>query len=29
VLACVLLILGFMGESYTRRHASLSWGARR
>jgi ABC-type polysaccharide/polyol phosphate export permease len=25
----VLLVLGLMGESYTRRHASLSWGAGR
>ncbi len=25
----VLLMLGLMGEFYTRRHASLSWGARR
>ena len=26
---CVLLLLGMMGEFYTRRHASLSWEARR
>jgi hypothetical protein len=25
----VLLMIGLMGEFYTRRHASLSWGARR
>jgi hypothetical protein len=25
----VLIMLGLMGEFYTRRHASLSWGARR
>jgi ABC-type polysaccharide/polyol phosphate export permease len=29
IVATVLLMIGFMGESYTRRHASLSWGARR
>ncbi|WP_300515340.1 ABC transporter permease [Aliiroseovarius sp.] len=29
ILACVLLVIGFMGESYTRKHASMSWGARR
>ena len=28
IVSCVLLIIGFMGESYTRKHASLSWGAR-
>lgn len=27
--ALALLILGFMAESYTRRHASVSWGAAR
>jgi len=27
--ALALLMLGFMGESYTRKHASLSWNARR
>ena len=26
---CVLLLIGMMGEFYTRRHASLSWDARR
>ncbi|HGG05870.1 MAG TPA: ABC transporter permease, partial [Aliiroseovarius sp.] len=25
----VLLMLGFMGESYTRKHVSLSWSAGR
>jgi hypothetical protein len=25
----VLLVLGLMGEFYTRRHASASWNARR
>jgi len=25
----VLLMIGLMGEFYTRKHASLSWGARR
>ena len=29
ILASVLLVIGFMGESYTRQHASISWGARR
>lgn len=29
ILAGVLLMIGFMGENYTRQHASLSWGARR
>ncbi len=29
ILASVLLVIGFMGESYTRRHASLSWGGAR
>jgi ABC-type polysaccharide/polyol phosphate export permease len=29
IVSVVLLILGLMGEFYTRRHASLSWGARR
>ncbi|MZR12135.1 ABC transporter permease [Maritimibacter sp. DP07] len=29
IVATVLLVVGFMGESYTRRHASASWGARR
>ncbi|WP_371170118.1 ABC transporter permease [Aliiroseovarius sp. 2305UL8-7] len=28
VVSCVLLVLGMMGESYTRRHASISWSAR-
>ncbi len=27
IVSIVLLVLGFMGEHYTRRHASLSWGA--
>lgn len=27
--SAVLLVLGSMGEAYTRRHASLSWGAKR
>lgn len=26
---CVLLVIGLMGEFYTRKHASLSWNARR
>ncbi|HHS94117.1 MAG TPA: ABC transporter permease [Rhodobacterales bacterium] len=26
--ACVLLMTGFIGESYTRKHASISWTAR-
>jgi ABC-type polysaccharide/polyol phosphate export permease len=25
----VLLLIGFMGEAYTRKHASVSWGAGR
>jgi hypothetical protein len=25
----ILLVLGLMGEFYTRRHASASWSARR
>lgn len=25
----IVTMLGFMGEAYTRKHASLSWGARR
>jgi hypothetical protein len=25
----VILMLGLIGEFYTRRHSSLSWGARR
>ena len=29
LVASTLLVIGFMGESYTRQHASLSWGARR
>lgn len=29
IVSTVLLVIGFMGESYTRKHASLSWGARR
>jgi ABC-type polysaccharide/polyol phosphate export permease len=29
IVATVLVMIGFMGESYTRKHASLSWGARR
>ncbi|PID35275.1 MAG: ABC transporter permease [Rhodobacterales bacterium] len=29
IVACIMLTLGFMGESYTRKHASMSWGARR
>lgn len=29
IVSTVLLVLGFMGESYTRKHASLSWSARR
>jgi hypothetical protein len=24
-----LMMIGFMGEAYTRKHVSLSWGARR
>lgn len=28
VVATTLLMVGFMGESYTRKHASISWGAR-
>lgn len=27
IVSIVLLVLGFMGEQYTRKHASLSWGA--
>ena len=29
VLSLALLMIGFMGENYTRKHASLSWGGRR
>ena len=29
ILGIVLLMIGFMGEFYTRKHASLSWSARR
>ncbi|MAM63479.1 ABC transporter permease [Maritimibacter sp. UBA3975] len=29
IVSTVLLVIGFMGESYTRKHASLSWNARR
>ncbi len=29
VVAITLLMIGFMGENYTRKHASISWGARR
>ncbi|GGD22661.1 ABC transporter permease [Sinisalibacter lacisalsi] len=29
VVSIVLMMIGFMGEAYTRKHASLSWGARR
>ncbi len=29
IVSTVLLVIGFMGESYTRKHASLSWDARR
>ncbi len=29
VLSIVLLMIGLMGEFYTRRHASVSWGAKR
>ncbi len=29
IVATVLLMIGLMGEFYTRRHASASWGARR
>ncbi|MFK7874539.1 MAG: ABC transporter permease [Paracoccaceae bacterium] len=29
IVALVLLMIGLMGEFYTRRHASISWGARR
>lgn len=29
IVSTVLLVIGFMGESYTRKHASLSWSARR
>lgn len=28
IVSIVLVVLGFMGESYTRRHASMSWGAK-
>jgi ABC-type polysaccharide/polyol phosphate export permease len=29
IVSVVLIMLGLMGESYTRKHVSLSWGARR
>jgi len=29
LVSIALLMIGFMGEAYTRRHASRSWGARR
>ncbi|GKY86372.1 ABC transporter permease [Sinisalibacter aestuarii] len=29
IVSVVLMMIGLMGESYTRKHASLSWGARR
>ncbi len=29
IVSTALLVIGFMGESYTRKHASISWGARR
>ena len=29
VVSCVFLVLGLMGEFYTRKHASASWGAKR
>jgi ABC-type polysaccharide/polyol phosphate export permease len=29
IVACCFIILGLMGEFYTRRHASVSWYARR
>ncbi len=29
IVACVLLVIGLLGEFYTRQHASTSWGARR
>jgi ABC-type polysaccharide/polyol phosphate export permease len=29
IVSVVLIVLGMMGESYTRKHASLSWGAGR
>lgn len=29
VVATILLVIGLMGESYTRKHASASWGAKR
>lgn len=29
IVATILLVIGFMGESYTRKHVSISWGARR
>jgi ABC-type polysaccharide/polyol phosphate export permease len=29
IVGLVLLMIGLMGEFYTRRHASVSWGARR
>jgi len=29
IVSVVLLMIGFMGESYTRKHASISWGAGR
>jgi len=29
IVSITLMIIGFLGESFTRKHASLSWGARR
>ena len=29
MIGLILIMVGLMGEFYTRRHASLSWGARR
>jgi hypothetical protein len=29
VIGLVLIMVGLMGEFYTRRHASISWSARR
>ncbi|MGH1369969.1 MAG: ABC transporter permease [Maritimibacter sp.] len=28
IVSTVLMVIGFMGEAYTRKHASISWGAR-
>lgn len=29
IVTCVLMVVGLMAENFTRKHASLSWGARR